>query len=1089
MLDRYRRALMDQPPSSTLWLAPTQRSAWDVRGRLLDGSLPACLSPGIMTFSQFALAVLAASPQVVLPLGDLQKQRLLRRIVDGLAARGELRHFAPIAETTGLVELVAQFIGELKRREIWPEEFDRACRQRGQSHKDRELTAIYTEFQRLLQEHNLYDAEGRFWSARALLRDGQIAPFEDLRLVVADGFSDFTRTQHEILEVLGKRVDELLITLPLETAPRRDDLFAKPLSTLEQFRRRHPQVAVEDLSRPKASPWPALAHVESELFRNTRGPAPAVDTAGIEILPAARELGEVELIAAEIKLLLTGGDGGRPVRPGDVAVVARSLADYAPLIREVFARFGIPAAIETGRRLDEAPALAALLSLVRLDLEDWPFRRLLAVLSNNYFRPRWPEFHSRAVDVCERVIRELKRPQGRDDLIYHIRNWARLDQRGRPREETYDDPRRGETVERRRQQAALAVPLFERLGSALAVLPAKATPLQWSTALKALAGETGLLEAMDDSATACPHDAAAWARLHDALASVEHLHAALEEPPPALDKRELLNLLVEICGGEQLPGDHDETGRVRVLSAATARSLGAPYLFFAGLSERSFPAPGRDDPLYGEAELRHLAEAGLPFVLRPERISEEMLLFYELVTRPSRRLWLSYPALDEKGQSLLPSPYLVEVERICGPGRIARRADPDLGPVPRHRPALSAVDFRLQAVDGALSGKAGPLADFIRHAPAALAGSVLAGLNVTLDRARRDGFGPYEGLGQSPAMRQRLAERFGPERCWSASDLEAYARCPFEFFLHRVLGIEPLEEIALETDYFQRGDMVHELLANMHRQFNELLGRPASPCDADDEVFRRLYEDAMTALMELPDDLGKLQSALREIDRRLVRQWTEKYREQHRAYDGRWADFETPLAPAYFETSFGIDPPAKNRPSTAQPLELNGPQGAVKIHGRIDRIDVGRIARQTVFSIVDYKSGRKRSHKSGEVDGTALQLELYAIAVEELLLADEQAMPYDAGYWYVQDRLGYRPWVRLAEEEAGTLRTSADWEQRRAAIVAKVMDLVRGIRAAEFPVQSLDGDCTGRCPYRTVCRVNQVRSLEKTWPSAPTATT
>ena len=1089
MLDRYRRALRELPPASTLWLAPTQRSAWDVRGRLLDGSLPACLSPGIMTFAQFALAMLAASPQVVLPLNDLQKRRLLRRIVDGLAERGELRHFAPIAGTAGLIELVAQFIGELKRREIWPEDFDRACRQRGQSHKDRELTAIYAEYQRLLQQHSLYDAEGRFWSARALLRAGQTAPFEDLRLVVADGFSDFTRTQHEILEVLGERVDELLVTLPLETSPRRDDLFAKPLGTLAQFRRRHPQAAVEELPRPQASPWPALAHVESELFRNTRRPTAAADAAGIEILPAARQLGEVELIAAEIKLLLTRGVDGKPVRPGDVAVVARSLADYAPLVREVFTRFGIPAAIETGRRLDEAPALAALLSLVRLDLEDWPFRRLLAVLGNNYFRPRWQEYHAAAVAVCERVVRELKRPQGREELVYHVRNWARLDKRGQPREEIYDDPRRGEALERRRNQAALAVPLLERLGATLAALPAKATPSQWSAALVALARETGLLDALDDSATGCPHDAAAWARLHDSLASVEQLHAALDEPPPALDKSELLNLLAEICGSEQLPGDHDETGRVRVLSAATARSLGVPYLFFAGLSERSFPAPGRDDPLYGEAELRHLAEAGLPFVLRPERISEEMLLFYELVTRPSRRLWLSYPALDEKGQSLLPSPYLAEVERVCGPGRATRRPDPDLGPVPRGRPPLCALDFRLQAVDEALDGAIGPLADFLRHAPGPLAGSVLAGLNVTLDRARRDRFGPYEGLGESAGMRQRLAERFGPERCWSASELEDYAGCPFRFFLHRVLRIEPLEEIALETDYFQRGEMVHDLLANMHRQFNQLLGRPVSPCDAEDEVFVRLYEEAMTALMELPDDLGKLQSALREIDRRLVRQWTEKYRDQHREYDGKWADFESPLVPAYFETSFGIDPPAKNPPSTPQPLELCGPQGTVKIHGRIDRIDVGRIARQTVFNVVDYKSGRARGHKRGEVDGTALQLELYAIAVEELLLAEQQAMPYDAGYWYVQDRAGYRPWVRLAEEEGGTLQASADWRQRRTAIVAKVMDLVRGIRAAEFPVYSLDDACTGRCAYRTVCRVNQVRSLEKTWPSAPTATT
>lgn len=1102
MLARYRQALREMPPASTLWLAPTQRSAWDVRGRLLDDSLPACLAPGAMTFAQFALSVLSASPQVVEPVGDLQKRQLLRRIVDRLAAQGELKHFAPIADTSGLIELLSQFVGELKRREIWPEDFDRACRRRGLSHKDRELTAIYAEYQRLLQDHNLYDAEGRFWSARALLRDGQTAPYEGLRLVVADGFSDFTRTQHEILEVLADRVDELFVTLPLERddkpggaahsprdGTRRDDLFARPLATLRQFRQRHEGLIVEELPRPEKSLWPALAHVEAELFRNSRQPKPAPDTSGIEILPAARQLGEVELVAAEIKLLLTRGDeAGGVVLPGDVAVVVRSLTDYAALVREVFARFGIPAAIETGRRLDEAPALAALVSLLRLDLEDWPFRRLLAVLGNNYLRPAWPEYSPRAVAACERAIRELKRPQGRDELVYHIRAWARLDKRGQPRDETCDDPRRQQAIDRRRTWAALATPLLERLGRTLAALPNEATPLEWCAALDNLAHETGMLGLIQAADSCAPHDSAAWTRLREGLSSVEQLHAALGESPPRLDRGKLVGLLTDICRGEQLPGEYDETGRVRVLSAATARSLSVPYLFFAGLSERSFPAPSRDDPLYGEAELRQLSEAGLPFVLRPERIGEEMLLFYELVVRPTRRLWLSYPALDEKGQPLLPSPYLAEVERACGAGRIARRAEPDLGPVPRGRPALCEVDFRLQAVDAALDGAAGPLAELLRHSPAPLAAGVLAGLRVTVDRARRDGFGPFEGLCESPAMQARLAESFGGEHGWSASELEEYAGCPFRFYLHRVLGIEPLEELALETNYFQRGEMVHDLLAAMHRQFNVLLGRPASPCDAEDEVFVRLYEEALTALLEFPDDVGKLQAALREIDRRLVRQWTETYRDQHRAYDERWAELDVPLAPAYFETSFGIDPPSPELRSTAQPLELRGKGGAVKIHGRIDRIDVGRLGRRTVFNVVDYKSGKPRPSKPGPVDGTALQLELYAIAVEELLLVDEDAVPYDAGYWYVQDRNGYRPWVRLAEQEGGSLRATADWQERRAAIVAKVLDLVRGVRRGEFPVFSLDDECTGRCPYGTVCRVNHIRSLEKTWPPERTAT-
>ena len=125
-----------------------------------------------------------------------------------------MTHFAPIAETAGLVDLVCDFFSELKRLEIWPEDFQLACsaRRRDRREKDREILDLYQAYQQQLREHCLYDAEGRFWSARDWLKKswsgaartaGGRTPWPQLRLVVADGFTDFTRTQHEILDILA----------------------------------------------------------------------------------------------------------------------------------------------------------------------------------------------------------------------------------------------------------------------------------------------------------------------------------------------------------------------------------------------------------------------------------------------------------------------------------------------------------------------------------------------------------------------------------------------------------------------------------------------------------------------------------------------------------------------------------------------------------------------------------------------------------------------------------------------------------------------------------------------------------------------
>ena len=142
-----------------------------------------------------------------------------------------------------------------------------------------------------------------------------------------------------------------------------------------------------------------------------------------------------------------------------------------------------------------------------------------------------------------------------------------------------------------------------------------------------------------------------------ALAEGDTLAAWLKRRPPELDRRAAFEALLDIVASDRVGHSGDESGYVRVLSAESVRSLRIPYLFLAGLSEKAFPPPDREDRLYSEAEYLRLIDAGLPLVARTERTREEMLLFYEAVTRATKRLYLSYPALDEAAQPLLPSPF------------------------------------------------------------------------------------------------------------------------------------------------------------------------------------------------------------------------------------------------------------------------------------------------------------------------------------------------------------------------------------------------------------------------------------------------
>ncbi len=263
------------------------------------------------------------------------------------------------------------------------------------------------------------------------LPKAQWGPFAGLQCVVADGFSDFTRTQQDILQLLAAQTGELTISLPLESESGRNDLFNKPQQTKAELEKRFAKLKVDWYARPASTGWPAMAHLKRRLFSNPREVVACKDAAGVEIVAAAGQRAEIELLARRIKHLLLVGDvalGGGPIPASEIVVAFRTLEPLAPLVEEVFDEYGIPAAIDCAPTLNRSPVLRSLVGLLRLQAADWPYRQLLAVLSNNFFQPDWPEWRggddigtnaraaSSAVAV-EWAIRQLQIPAGREALL------------------------------------------------------------------------------------------------------------------------------------------------------------------------------------------------------------------------------------------------------------------------------------------------------------------------------------------------------------------------------------------------------------------------------------------------------------------------------------------------------------------------------------------------------------------------------------------------------------------------------------------------------------------------------------------------
>ncbi|REJ95665.1 MAG: hypothetical protein DWQ35_06120 [Planctomycetota bacterium] len=1079
LLARYREVLRRGPLGAGLWLAPTARSAGDLRRRLADESGFACLQPQIRTFDQFSRDVLRGAQTSVRLVTGPRRRRLIRTLIEQARRQGRFAHFDAIAETEGLIHQVEAFLSELKRLEIWPAELRAACEARGAAAKDREFVGLYESYQDALQQHDLFDVEGCNWAARALLQEGHVAPYEAVRFVVVDGFTDFTRTQHEMLEVLAGRVEEIWITLPLEPDERRRELFDKARRTLAELERRHPGCRVEQRSVDDS--LPPLANLAAALFAPQAPPEPLQVAGQLDVIAAPQDVGELREVARRVKKLLVR----EGVPAADIAVVFRSLAAVATLVREVFGEYGVPIDLDVEEPLARSPLVTTLLSLLRLHHEDWPFRRLLALLVHRDFCPEGCSTDSLAVAIesTELVIRRLQIPQGREELLTAM---ARLAERP-PRSGNAEQLRRDQTWQSRAQRGR---DVLERLAAALDQLPEQASLSEWAMALERLLVATGFVPNVDDSNELSParqRDAAELATLLDSLRRSADLQREFGGPE-AYTHAQVFEVLEDIAALEPLPPTRESTGHVRVLAATSVRTLEVPYLFVAGLAEQAFPPPLDVGRLYNDSETAQLIDAGLPLPSRQLRGREEMLLFYEVLTRATRQLTLSYPATDAKGEPLLPSPFLDEVIRLCGEDQLQIKRVTVLRPLPDIDEPLSEMELRIGSVEQALAGAFAPLAAVIAGGDLATGSqNLLPAIEAIYSRGHLE-YGLYEGLLDGAEVEARLRERYGSQRAWSASQLEEYAACPHKFYLGEVLGLEPLADLVLEDDYQLRGSLLHHALATVHRQLNEARGQAVSPVELDQEAFLAEFSDVLGELLESWGAPAAVERALREIDRRNLMDWAGHYLQQHRDYDADFAEFDEPPRPAHFEVGFGLaDDEDADENSTRDPLILGEGDEAIRISGRVDRVDVGRTEGQPLFNVIDYKSGRRspsaRKAFREEIEaGRTLQLPLYAMAIEQLEIITGGALPWQAGYWTPRDK-GFvaKRNLQLHATTPEGIRPTEDWEQLRPTIVARVAALVEAIRRAEFPMHSADEKCTQRCNFATVCRVHQTRALSKQW--------
>ena len=991
VIEQIRATLASEPLSPVIVIVPNSIQAAGFRQRLCASG--GALGVDVHTFHTLYSELLIRAGQPIPLLLDPVRIRLLRSIVDDLCESGAMTHFAALRDKPGFIALLRNSIEELKRARIFPDDFSASVK--GLGARLEEIARVYTVYQDWLQKQNWADNEGRGWLA-AIALESNPALFADTRYLAVSGFDEFNPTQLAVLSHLANRAKETLITLtgdmehPQRAAHHR---FYRAQSALINSLNIQPE-EMESSSMLSSS----IAKMEANLFERSndfsRLPQEATKVATtIEFVEAQTRAVEARAALRWVK--------SRVVRDGmklsEVAILARDLEPYRSFLEETATEFGIPLRIVGGQPLNENPAVAALLALLSLPANDWSRRALIESWRSPYFDFSQQGINSNVAATLDEISRVGKVSQGLSQWREAFEMWKK-----RKVAEFEDDLPAMESKVSRLSDVQSLETLESKFQAFVDLLtpPNRASMKEFVAFVESVIGDDpALLTAFSskesdglnivgrarENPSTSERDVAALRAFKDVLRGLVLAESVFDN-----DSLAYADFYKDLRGAvESATFTVPAESGVFVASALDGRGLSFEAVVLMGLSEGEFPKQEREDILLRESDRAVLREHGLP--LETKLHGDEATFFYQAITRARQKLLLTRTYLAEDGQAWEPSPFWEEINRLNGTSSTVRIRG-DAGLVDSAE-AASNVEW----VESAR--------DFDIH--------IQNGIEVLRARMDPKAAGIYEG------ELFDLSERFGAAHGWSASRLESYGTCPFEFFIAYAMELEPRVEAEEGFDVRMLGSMLHKILEDVYSGVELTM--------AAGKVFA-----------SAPEEYGFRPTAL----------WTQQQAELLRALEKTIDELNKVsqgYTPKKMEARFGMGEPS---------LVLQTSAGEVRLHGYIDRLDA---APDGSLRVIDYKAGSAAISASHLKEGRRLQLPIYALAARDALGLGDVSSGF---YWHIQKAEASS--LKLEKFEGGV---NGAFETA----IAHIGRHVTGIRAGHFEPKAPEEGCPSYCPAVNFC--------------------
>jgi ATP-dependent helicase/nuclease subunit B len=1030
LVSQVRTLKQTDPLAPLAIVVPSQQLARRVKWLLAVEQGLALLDVHVLTFHQFAVTLIEEGRAGRPSLADgTFREEMLRWLADRAVPAADL--FEDRRKMRGLWACLWATIQDLKEARVEPATALSALQEERLKGDDpARLATLLRLYAAVLDvDRLLHIADPDDLAVPAMERAADSPFLKRMGRVCYYGFYDLTQGQLDLFQRVAAGYPVTLF-FPL----RRE-------SSAYRFAQRFFETYVQGLAGGALSlsaarvPAAALGSLADEIVPAVRGTCRIVSTVGPE--------DEVSSAAKEI-LRLIEDQGYDPL---EIGVVTRALDPYLPVVRRVFDENRVPFTCPVGEPLIHEPLAKTIIRFLRLRVEAFSRASVLDVVTSPIFKldailvGGGPVPHP---DMWEWITRGLGITRG-DPADGSLGEWRRLERAIRPGLERPDEEQgRGDEPAVVSEQMGLLWMLVKRLHADLSAIPARAGWGEYAEAFARLLPAYFDLPAWNGAPPA-DHDGLVQTAIRDCLASIGRLEALEEE----VSLKDWTDLMVRALERARPPSETREQAGVQVLDAMDARGIPFRALFVLGLNEKVFPRSIREDALLRDADREVLArDLGFKIPLKLDGFEEERLLFALLLRSAKDRLYLSYQRADRAGRTLVPSGYLLELQREMGSAgagprerKIKRRPSERWAEWPCEPMLLTTREMGLRVI---LHGGSGRSAGRALYAEPDLLEQGMSALKEV--ESAKAGLTPYDGLVGPVASHWAALERRGA----APTSLERYAQCPFRYFAERVLRLQPLDapESVVELDARSRGELCHALLRAFHERLQRD-GRPVAEVTTDAAV--RLLADVASRvfagyeennwvgypllwLLAKEEVLGLVEQLVRE-DLRELRQ------------------------SGYVPTLFEVE--ARGRFDSNVPVPLQ----AIPLRGILDRVDARNDNGRTVVRVVDYKYTQSnvlkdRDLATAAVRGFRLQPPLYLLAARDVL--GGPAVPESAAFYFLAPNCKDGPVGR-------SLLDASCWAGETGARIGRTLALLlEGIKAGRFFI--LPGGYCDHCDYSEICR-------------------